>query len=124
MEKVEIPLRLRDFQAQWESSAFGLFHGAAFSTALLPINCAIDPKIVQMEARMAKHNPSVNIAGILRYDESSKALPEFVIGPRAPINVFRASFWQHIRSATTPRSLSDGCRPAPVGHYGSAKGGP
>jgi hypothetical protein len=44
VEQVEIPLRLRDFQAQWESPAFGLFHGAAFSTALLPINCALDPK--------------------------------------------------------------------------------
>jgi hypothetical protein len=45
VEKVEIPLRLRDFQAQWESPAFGLFHGAAFSTAILPINSAIDPYI-------------------------------------------------------------------------------
>jgi hypothetical protein len=44
VEKVEIPLRLRDFQAQGESPAFGLFHGAAFSTALLPTDCAIDPE--------------------------------------------------------------------------------
>jgi hypothetical protein len=33
--KVKIPLRLRDFQVQWESPAFGLFHGTAFSTALV-----------------------------------------------------------------------------------------
>ena len=33
--KVNIPLRLRDVQVQWESPAFGLFHGTAFSTALL-----------------------------------------------------------------------------------------
>jgi hypothetical protein len=31
---VEIPPLLRDFQAEGESPAFGLFHGAAFSTAL------------------------------------------------------------------------------------------
>jgi hypothetical protein len=34
--KVKIPLRLRDFQVQWKSPAFGLFHGTAFSTALAP----------------------------------------------------------------------------------------
>jgi hypothetical protein len=34
--KVKIPRRLRDFQVHWESPAFGLFHGTAFSTALLP----------------------------------------------------------------------------------------
>jgi hypothetical protein len=44
VEKVEIPLRLRDFQAQWESPALGLFHGAACSTALLPINCRAHPE--------------------------------------------------------------------------------
>jgi hypothetical protein len=33
--KVNIPLRLRDVQVQWESPAFGLFHGTAFSTALV-----------------------------------------------------------------------------------------
>ena len=53
MEKVEIPLRLRDFQVQWESPAFGLFHGAAFSTALLPINCAIDPFFEAQEHHVA-----------------------------------------------------------------------
>jgi len=41
--KVKIqPLR-RDFQAEGESPVFGLFHGAAFSTALLPTNCAKEP---------------------------------------------------------------------------------
>jgi hypothetical protein len=40
---VEIPLPLWDFQAQWKSPAFGLFHEAAFSTAPLPPNCAVDP---------------------------------------------------------------------------------
>lgn len=38
--KVKIPLRLRDFQVQWESPAFGLSHGTAFSTALLPTDGA------------------------------------------------------------------------------------
>lgn len=38
--KVNIPLRLRDVQAQRESQAFGLFLGAAFSTALVPSDCA------------------------------------------------------------------------------------
>jgi len=33
--KVEIPPLLRDFQAEWESPASGLFHVAPFSTALL-----------------------------------------------------------------------------------------
>jgi hypothetical protein len=31
---VEILPPLRDFQVRWESPAFGLFHGAASSTAL------------------------------------------------------------------------------------------
>jgi hypothetical protein len=44
VEKVEIPLPLWDFQAQWKSPAFGLFREAAFSTAPLPPNCAVDPK--------------------------------------------------------------------------------
>ena len=38
--KVKIPRRLRDFQVPWESPAFGLFHGTAFSTALLPTDGA------------------------------------------------------------------------------------
>src|ERR1019366_5394994 len=46
VEKVEIPRRLRDFQAQWESPALGLFHGAACSTALLPINCRAHPHLI------------------------------------------------------------------------------
>jgi hypothetical protein len=33
-EKCEIPLLLRDFQAEWKSPYVGLFHAAAFSTAL------------------------------------------------------------------------------------------
>jgi SAM-dependent methyltransferase len=41
--KVKIPPPFRDFQAQGESPAFGLFHGAAFSTALLPTNSAKEP---------------------------------------------------------------------------------
>src|SRR6266436_10310068 len=44
-EKCEIPSLLRDFQAQWESPLFGLFHGAAFSIAHLPTNCAIEPDL-------------------------------------------------------------------------------
>ncbi|MGA7630926.1 MAG: hypothetical protein WCB11_09165, partial [Terriglobales bacterium] len=42
-EKCEIPPLLRDFQAQWESPLFGLFHAAAFSIAHLPTNSAIEP---------------------------------------------------------------------------------
>jgi hypothetical protein len=42
--KVKILPQLQDFQAEWESPAFGLFHAAAFSTALLPTNTAIQPK--------------------------------------------------------------------------------
>ena len=41
--KVKIPPLRGDFQAQGESPACGLFHGAAFSTALLPTNCATEP---------------------------------------------------------------------------------
>jgi hypothetical protein len=36
---------LRDFQAEGESPAGGLFHAAAFSTALLPTNSATEPEI-------------------------------------------------------------------------------
>src|ERR1700730_5993941 len=43
--KVEIAPLLRDFQAEWTSPAVGLFLGASFSTAVLPTNCAKDPKI-------------------------------------------------------------------------------
>ncbi len=46
--KVEIPLRLRDFQAQRKSPAFGLFLGAAFSTALVP------PPIVHVNTNKEK----------------------------------------------------------------------
>ena len=42
--KVKIPLPWRDFQAEWESPAFGLFREAAFPTALLPTNSAIPPR--------------------------------------------------------------------------------
>ena len=41
--KVKIPMRLRDFQVEWERPAFGLFHGTAFSTALVPKDCATEP---------------------------------------------------------------------------------
>src|SRR5271170_6194308 len=41
--KVEIPPRLRDFQAERENPAFGLFPVAPFSTVLLPTNSAIEP---------------------------------------------------------------------------------
>ena len=44
MENVEISLLLRDFQAEWESPVFGLFRGAPFSTALLPLNSAMEPQ--------------------------------------------------------------------------------
>jgi hypothetical protein len=39
---------LRDFQAQGESPACGLFHGAAFSTAHLPTNSAKEPQFAQV----------------------------------------------------------------------------
>jgi hypothetical protein len=41
--KVKIPAPLWDLQAEWESPALGLFHGAPFSTALLPTNSAKEP---------------------------------------------------------------------------------
>ena len=41
--KSENPDALRDFQVEWESPAFGLFHGTAFSTALVPKDCATEP---------------------------------------------------------------------------------
>ena len=41
--KVDFQLPLLDFQAKWESPAFGLFRGASFSTALLPTDSAIEP---------------------------------------------------------------------------------
>jgi hypothetical protein len=55
VEKLEIPPSLRDFRAQWESPDFGLFHGAGFSTALLPTNSAIEPvkKTVKKGTRKA-----------------------------------------------------------------------
>jgi hypothetical protein len=43
--KVKTPPPLRNFQAQWESLAFGLFHEASFSIALLPTDTAIEPYI-------------------------------------------------------------------------------
>ena len=43
VEKVKILMRLRDFQVEWESPAFGLFHGTAFSTALVPTDGATEP---------------------------------------------------------------------------------
>jgi hypothetical protein len=43
--KVKTPPPLRNFQAQWESLAFGLFHEASFSIALLPTDTAIEPFI-------------------------------------------------------------------------------
>jgi hypothetical protein len=42
--KVKTPPPLRNFQAQWESLAFGLFHEASFSIALLPTDTAIEPE--------------------------------------------------------------------------------
>jgi len=42
---VKIQPFLRDFQAEGESPAVGLFYGAAFSTALLPINSAKEPSL-------------------------------------------------------------------------------
>ena len=45
--KGEIPSLSRDFQAERESPAFGLFLEAAFSTAFLPTNSATEPIIGQ-----------------------------------------------------------------------------
>jgi hypothetical protein len=47
--KVKTPPPLRNFQAQWESLAFGLFHEASFSIALLPTDTAIEPQVVITE---------------------------------------------------------------------------
>jgi len=47
VEEVGIPPLLRDFQAQGESPALGLFLGAASSTAFLPTDSAIEPDFPQ-----------------------------------------------------------------------------
>src|ERR1035437_5125738 len=49
-EKGETPPLLRDFQAEGESPALGLFHAAAFSTALLPTNSAKEPQKYRLNA--------------------------------------------------------------------------
>jgi hypothetical protein len=41
--KVKIPMLYRDFQVTWESPAFGLFHGTAFSTALGSTDSVSEP---------------------------------------------------------------------------------
>lgn len=51
--KVEIPLLLWDFPAEWESPALGLFRAAAFSPALLPTNGATEPLILLRQERLA-----------------------------------------------------------------------
>jgi len=54
---VGIPPPLRDFQAEWESPAFGLFHAASFSTALLPIDSATEPLfLVAYVGQSANHS--------------------------------------------------------------------
>jgi hypothetical protein len=52
--KVKTPPPLRNFQAQWESLAFGLFHEASFSIALLPTDTAIEPLLVSIR-RFSPH---------------------------------------------------------------------
>jgi hypothetical protein len=52
---VGIPPRLRDFQAEGESPAGGLFHAAAFSTALLPTNSATEPSFVNIDHKLKKN---------------------------------------------------------------------
>ena len=53
MEKVRNPALLRDFQAEWESPAVGLFREAAFSTALSPTDTATQP-----EKASLSHSPA------------------------------------------------------------------
>jgi hypothetical protein len=53
---VGIPPRLRDFQAEGESPAGGLFHAAAFSTALLPTNSATEPVFETIKGRAESGN--------------------------------------------------------------------
>jgi alkylation response protein AidB-like acyl-CoA dehydrogenase len=56
---VGIPPRLRDFQAEGESPAGGLFHAAAFSTALLPTNSATEPQVLTHEKEIYAKDFSV-----------------------------------------------------------------
>jgi len=65
--KVEIPLPLRDFQAQWKSPAFGLFHGAAFSTALVPTDCALNTD--EEKAMTKKHSKPMPVLAIPKLSE-------------------------------------------------------
>ncbi|HVB57029.1 MAG TPA: hypothetical protein VNE63_11430, partial [Candidatus Acidoferrales bacterium] len=62
MKKLGIPPSLRDFQAEWESPAFGLFQGAGFSTALLPTNTAIEPEKQSQTPRLCSVERNLNAA--------------------------------------------------------------
>jgi hypothetical protein len=58
VEKVGIPPSLRDFQAPWESLAFGLFHEASFSIALLPTDTAIEPNSCSKDIEQHVSSPA------------------------------------------------------------------
>ena len=53
------PALLRDFQAQWESPLFGLFHAAAFSIAHVPTNCAIEPNFALVYQGLGNSNEAL-----------------------------------------------------------------
>jgi len=68
--KVKIQPLLRDFQAEGESPALGLFHGAAFSTALLPTNSAKEPQLgtAQKSAGIYSHTLPESTKGLNAVD--------------------------------------------------------
>jgi DNA replication protein DnaC len=55
--KVKIPMLYRDFQVRWESPAFGLFHGTAFSTALGSTGFCFRAVNTPKEKAMTKNHP-------------------------------------------------------------------
>jgi len=81
-KKCEIPLRLRDFQVEWESPVVGLFHVAAFSTALLPINSATEPNFNTLS-----DNPSQERQAVVTRVLSNR---EEGLGPEAD---FYLTYW-------------------------------
>jgi ABC-type multidrug transport system ATPase subunit len=72
--KVGIRPRLPDFQAEWESPAFGLFRGAAFSTASYP------PIVL--------HSPKNMASGTIVIEDLEKYFPAPQTGWRAWLNPF------------------------------------
>ena len=67
--KVKIPLRLRDFQVLWESPAFGLFQGTAFSTALVLADGTESRKYTDGDAMTKKPSQPMPVLAIPKLSE-------------------------------------------------------